>query len=86
MIYGLGPHLLYKLWSQNKLFNTNDILNLLNKNPSLLKINKNCADKFTKKYNLNNQIELDQKYFDIKLKFPKYKTFHEYLKERGVRT
>lgn len=75
-----------KLWKEKKLFNTNDIINLLDKNPTMLNINKNCAKKFSKKYNLNDQIKLDQKYFKIRNKYPRYKTFHEFLVERGVRT
>ena len=67
------------------MFNTNDIINLLDKNPTMLNINKNCAKKFSKKYNLNDQIKLDQKYFKIRNKYPRYKTFHEFLVERGVR-
>ena len=38
---------------KNKFFNTSDILQLLKKEPDLLKINNKCSTKFSKKYNKN---------------------------------
>ncbi len=73
-----------KLYKKNKIFNTDDIINLLKKEPELIKINKNCSKKFSFKYQNENEIKLSKKIKQIKPKFSKYKTFHEFLSYRGV--
>tara|TARA_Y100000590_G_C15732705_1_gene1017585 strand:- start:3206 stop:4039 length:834 start_codon:yes stop_codon:yes gene_type:complete len=74
-----------KLWGKKKLFDTTDIIKLFQKEPNLLKINSNCAEKFSKKYNQNDQILIENKYLYNNKKSVKYKTFHEFLYDRGVR-
>ena len=74
-----------KLWLDNKFFNTSDILQLLKKEPELLKINNKCSTKFSKKYNKNDKIDIDKKLLSKSKKLIKYKTFHQFLQNKGVR-
>ncbi len=73
-----------KLYKKNKIFNTDDIINLLRKEPELIKINKNCSKKFSFKYQNENEIKISNKIKQTKSRFSKYKTFHEFLSYRGV--
>ena len=75
-----------KLWIKKKLFDTEDIIKLFENEPHLLEINKNCAQRFSKKYRKNDSILIDKKYIKKSKKLFKYKTFHEFLNDRGVRT
>tara|TARA_B100000963_G_C22619471_1_gene669142 strand:+ start:1015 stop:2805 length:1791 start_codon:yes stop_codon:yes gene_type:complete len=50
------------LYKDGKIFSLDDILNFLDKNPKISDINKNCGEKFLKKFKNHSEIKLKKKY------------------------